>query len=122
MIPAPLQLGLSCLPSSGVIWFISCSSSSLLTGQTASCVPPQASLQLAFLQGIKRVPTRLRIQISRRRNDDEDAQVNSAFQLPETCDILLSESRLRQACSFLRLRTEDRGRYLICQYCVAHVD
>ena len=28
-----------------------------------------------LMQGIKKVPTRMRIQISRRRNDDEDAQV-----------------------------------------------
>ena len=30
------------------------------------------------VQGIRKVPTRLRIQISRRRNDDEDAQVSLA--------------------------------------------
>ena len=32
------------------------------------------------LQGIRKVPTRLRIQISRRRNDDEDAQVRHTQQ------------------------------------------
>ena len=30
-----------------------------------------------LVQGIRKVPTRMRIQISRRRNDDEDAQVCS---------------------------------------------
>ena len=42
------------------------------------------------LQGIRNVPTRLRIQISRRRNDDEDAKVS----LSCTATALLSHELL----------------------------
>ena len=43
-------------------------------------------LLLRCAQGIRKVPTRMRIQISRRRNDDEDAQVRvSACACPAYC-------------------------------------
>lgn len=52
-------------------------------------------LEAARLQGIRKVPTRLRIQISRRRNDDEDAQVSRPRQLLEHSPIELKVQQCR---------------------------
>ena len=71
---------------------------STLTRACDTCVlilVPDACLRVA--QGIKKVPTRMRIQISRRRNDDEDAQVcpyPSAGQAGASCSVAASKQIL----------------------------
>ena len=47
----------------------------LALGSTPLCASAAANKELGCIQGIRNVPTRLRIQIQRRRNDDEDAKV-----------------------------------------------
>ena len=42
-----------------------------------------------FLQGIRNVPTKLRIQISRKRNDDEDAKVSKNACAHTVCNIYI---------------------------------
>jgi len=45
------------------------------------------------LQGIRNVPTKLRIQISRKRNDDEDAKVSKHVCAHMVCNMFIKYSR-----------------------------
>jgi Ribosomal protein L31e len=65
-------------------------------------------MHVVAVQGVRNVPTRLRIQISRRRNDDEDAKVPSTAHHQHMRRLSTFEAKMLESFQFMKLHVVGR--------------